>query len=363
MRLSADRGTMFIDSEEMSWKGNVMKDIKAEQIKKIYDLLSDDTSKDIFANRLMYSLTGDVKYIRNVVCTIDKGKEIYERMKLNSGKIGIFGAGSVGRRVVHTYQDIKFVCFIDNKRAGSMYEDFPVVSLQEFKKNNPGGIVLISTRLYYQEIKEQLLEEGFEEESIINLGMEYRKLNHLQYFDLPQLYKEKQEIFVDGGCYDGETAIDFIKWHGEGGGYIYAWEPDTENQEKCRKIFEGKRIEGKLIPKGLWSDTGELKFKLDKTASAIAKDGDIKIEVDSIDHAINKPVTYIKMDIEGAEYQAILGAKNTITAYKPKMAVCVYHKPEDIWELPHLIHEINSEYRFYLRHYSFGDIETVLYAL
>ena len=69
------------------------------------------------------------------------------------------------------------------------------------------------------------------------------------------------------------------------------------------------------------------------------------------------------MDIEGAEYQAILGAKKIIDKYKPKLAICVYHKPEDIWELPWLIHKINQEYKFYLRHYSFGDVETVLYAL
>ena len=75
------------------------------------------------------------------------------------------------------------------------------------------------------------------------------------------------------------------------------------------------------------------------------------------------PVTFIKMDIEGSEYQAILGAEKMITSHKPKLAISVYHKPEDIWQLPLLIYRFNHEYKFYLRHYSFGNNETVLYAL
>ena len=69
------------------------------------------------------------------------------------------------------------------------------------------------------------------------------------------------------------------------------------------------------------------------------------------------------MDIEGAEREAIIGARNIIKSQKPKMAVSIYHKKEDIWELPKLLIEINPEYKFYLRHYSFRDAETVLYAI
>ncbi len=118
-----------------------------------------------------------------------------------------------------------------------------------------------------------------------------------------------------------------------------------------------------MIPKGLWSEYAEMSFKSNGGSSSITEDGDVHIIADCIDRCIDAPVTFIKMDIEGAEYQAILGAKNIINKYKPKLAICVYHKPEDIWELPWLIHKINPEYKFYLRHYSFGDVETVLYAL
>ena len=69
------------------------------------------------------------------------------------------------------------------------------------------------------------------------------------------------------------------------------------------------------------------------------------------------------MDIEGSEGKALLGARKTITENKPKLAICVYHKPEDIIELPQIVLDMNPNYKLYLRHYSYTDTETVLYAI
>jgi hypothetical protein len=68
------------------------------------------------------------------------------------------------------------------------------------------------------------------------------------------------------------------------------------------------------------------------------------------------------MDIEGAELNALKGARRIIEEQTPKLAICVYHKPKDIWEIPQLILDICPRYKFYLRHYSFSPTETVLYA-
>lgn len=340
-----------------------MQDICAGQIKEIYNLLGDNISKNVFENRLMYSLTEDMGFIRNVVCTIEKGSEIYNYIKKSPREKVIFGAGSVEKRLVRVYDDIKFECFVDNNCVGEVYKGLKVISIQELKRKYPNALIILSTNKYHKEILRQLLNEGFKEEDIINIGMEYEKLNHRQYFDLPQLEERKTagEVFVDGGCYDGMTSIDFRKWCS--GGRIIAWEPDPNNQKKCRQTFEEYGIEYELIPKGLWSENKILKMKMCERSSSISDMGDIVLEAASIDHTINKAVTFIKMDIEGAEYEALLGCRNTIVRYKPKLAICIYHKPEDIWELPWLIHKINPEYTFYLRHYSFGDVETVLYAL
>lgn len=73
--------------------------------------------------------------------------------------------------------------------------------------------------------------------------------------------------------------------------------------------------------------------------------------------------TFIKMDIEGSESEALKGAKDTITTYKPRLAISIYHKPEDILELPEIILSYRPDYQFYMRHYSLGAPDTVLYAV
>ena len=97
--------------------------------------------------------------------------------------------------------------------------------------------------------------------------------------------------------------------------------------------------------------------------SRLVAGGGTCIPVTSLDAVIDGKVTFIKMDIEGAEYEALKGAERLIREYKPKLAVSVYHKPEDIWELPGLILSFCPEYTFYLRHYSLSSEETVLYAV
>ena len=91
--------------------------------------------------------------------------------------------------------------------------------------------------------------------------------------------------------------------------------------------------------------------------------GTEKVPADSIDHVLNgERATFIKMDIEGSEYQALLGAEQTIKKYHPRLAISLYHKPEDVLEIPYLIHKMNPDYRFIIRHYASNMTETVLYA-
>ena len=84
-----------------------------------------------------------------------------------------------------------------------------------------------------------------------------------------------------------------------------------------------------------------------------------------IDEAIAEgdKVTFIKMDVEGAELESLKGAEKTIRRDKPKLAICIYHKPEDMWTIPLYIKELVPEYKLYIRHHSSGVCETVLYAV
>lgn len=121
-----------------------------------------------------------------------------------------------------------------------------------------------------------------------------------------------------------------------------------------------------LIQKGLWNEDAVLNFESNANAlSRITEDkkGEA-VEVTSIDKCLKgEKVTFIKLDIEGAEINALRGAEYTIKTYCPQMAVCVYHKPEDIWEIPAILLKYNPQYKFYLRHYSLCDFDTVLYAI
>ena len=81
-----------------------------------------------------------------------------------------------------------------------------------------------------------------------------------------------------------------------------------------------------------------------------------------LDEIVKEKVTFLKMDIEGAEVEAIKGARNIIQSDKPRMAVCIYHKPNDLWEISLMIHEMVPEYKMYIRHMGIRCYGTILYA-
>jgi len=85
--------------------------------------------------------------------------------------------------------------------------------------------------------------------------------------------------------------------------------------------------------------------------------------INTIDNLITEKVDFIKMDIEGAEQDAIEGAKNTIVKYTPILAICIYHKAEDWYKIPQKVLEINNNYKIYIRHYMEGIFETVMYFI
>ena len=106
-----------------------------------------------------------------------------------------------------------------------------------------------------------------------------------------------------------------------------------------------------------------MKFSSGGSVSAITEDGDIEIQVDALDSLVDDRISFIKMDIEGAESMAIDGARNTILRNHPRLAICVYHKDEDFWKIPEQIFSIRDDYNIYLRHYTEGVAETVMFFM
>ena len=184
-----------------------------------------------------------------------------------------------------------------------------------------------------------------------------------QYFDYFE--PNEDEVFIDAGCLNGKTAVEFTQWATKGYNYIYSFEANPHAMIDCEETFKNYGLKGEIINKGLWSEKATLHFNLSLTSdgSKIQSNGEEKIEVVSLDEVLNgKKATFIKMDIEGAELKALLGSEKTIKKWRPRLAISIYHKLEDIVEIPALLLEIQPDYKFAIRQYDSRGSETILYA-
>lgn len=181
-----------------------------------------------------------------------------------------------------------------------------------------------------------------------------------QYF-VPELQFSEHEIIVDCGAYDGDTTKRFYK--NVPGCRVIALEPDEKNFKTLQQL----KLEGlKPIKAGAWSEDTTLTFSSGGAGiGKIDASGNITIEARALDHISEcQSASYIKMDIEGAEMHALKGAEKLIKERKPKLAICIYHRPEDFFEIPFYIKSLNPDYKLSIHHH--GDYrrnETVLYAV
>lgn len=182
-----------------------------------------------------------------------------------------------------------------------------------------------------------------------------------QYFDKELIGDIKNICFVDGGGYIGDTAREVIKNFPDFK-KLYLIEPLHDNMRLAqRELGEYENIE--FIPLGLSNHKATLSFNDEKSFSTMYGTGTQSVEVDTLDNMIEDQVDFIKLDIEGAEQDAIEGARNTIKKYTPILAICIYHKAEDWYKVPQKVLEINPNYNVYLRHYMEGIFESVMYFI
>lgn len=188
-----------------------------------------------------------------------------------------------------------------------------------------------------------------------------------QYFMKDIFLPVKDEVFIDGGAFVGDTIESYLKDFA-GGGYkkIYAWEPDKANLKALKEHTE--KLENiVIIPYGLWEEKTVLSFEsVGKATSRVVESQSIevqKIAVDSIDNlCADDKVTFIKMDIEGSEQAALRGAVNVIKRDKPRLAICIYHSNEDLYKIPLWIKETVPEYKLFVRQHRYNIYDTVVYA-
>lgn len=187
------------------------------------------------------------------------------------------------------------------------------------------------------------------------------------YFPLDLMSPIEDEVFVDCGSFQGDTIPSFSSHWNSRFQHIFALEPDPQNRNVLEALSKrlGLADRATVMPYAL-SDRNEIvSFASTGTVtSQITRDGSISVEcrrLDSIDWPLTP--TYIKMDIEGAEPEAIIGATNLLRRHYPIIAACTYHRSEHLWQIPNLIHSIAPEYNLFLRRYAEECWEGVCYAI
>lgn len=223
---------------------------------------------------------------------------------------------------------------------------------------------------YYHDVR--LLFHDNESKIVIDKILQFRQIGAydyseicskgLQYFPEDICKLGHEEVMVDAGAFTGDTTETFIKATQNKFKKVYAFEPNQENYSALLlKTCNDSRIE--CYPYAVWDREEKLGFSEDSYSGYVNPNGvDSVVQAMPLDCVVKAPVTFIKMDVEGSEQRALQGAKQIIEKYHPRLAISVYHKEKDLYQIPLYLHKEYPEYKFSLRHHGQQWLETVLYA-
>jgi FkbM family methyltransferase len=338
----------------------------------------------------------------------------------SSAPMVIFGAGNLGRRVARAIRPALF-CDSNSTLWGTAWEGVPIESPETAVRRYPNAIFVVAiwhpsrtermadrihqlkslgasdiipfSRLladygdfilpnmlwerpdYYAQHQEEidraraLLDpEGrdeFDRQMRLRLGDPSNQVidNNTQYFQDDVFQLSTSEVFIDCGAYDGDTIAEFRRATGDQFIELVAFEPDPQNFAALKSaVNRDPRI--KVHPYATGRRRETVRFTLSGTGSRVSSSGSCEVQVITLDEALDQVTpTYIKMDIEGSEPDAIVGASQTISRYRPKMAVCVYHAPDHLWTIPLQLDELLPDSRFTMRTYCGDGFDCVCYCI
>ena len=347
---------------------------KMNSITNIYDKLVDEESKRIFEARLEYVFDRNMPKLIDKLWSISSYKD-YTNGQLESylvshdkSKVIICGAGQAGRKCRYLLEKydiiVSFFCDNDSKKIGTYIDNLFCLSIDEVCQKYKEYTVIPISPVFRKELFDQLITDFFPQENILYLRAgELSLFCEKQYFDFERIKPHKKNIFVDAGSFDGQTTCDFINWSKNNYEKVFCFEPNENNYANVvNRFHENPSIE--VVNAGTWNEDKILSFHSDGPASKITDaNSNCSIDVTTIDKIVkDEKVTFIKMDVEGAELESIWGAYNTIVNNKPDLAICIYHKWLDFIDIPEAILNLVPEYKLAIRHYSNNTTETVLYA-
>lgn len=202
--------------------------------------------------------------------------------------------------------------------------------------------------------------------SDVTYSQEVLDASTVHYFDKEVMSLGDEEVLIDCGANIGDTVESFYKCTNGKFKYIYAFEPDETNFNRMINYINTLDCKDKITPLkcgvGYKDETVYIINPGSTTTAITTTPTEFKIEVKTISSTIKHIPTLIKMDIEGYEICALLGAMDLIKTHKPKLAISIYHKFDDLWNIPALIKMWVPEYKISIRQYAFDRTETVLYA-
>lgn len=217
----------------------------------------------------------------------------------------------------------------------------------------------------FQKEMYDLIPERYEERTVFSNRRFHGRLGN-QYFDV--FLPEKNEVYIDIGGFQGETTLSFLQWCNNEYSSIYIFEPNEHSFKICQSKIKEHQLQNCYIYNwAVWDSCGNKPFDTSdhfRQMAHIDEHGECLVKtvaLDSMDFS-GKSVSFIKIDAEGAEKEIIQGASKIIKKDKPKLAVSVYHKPNDYIELAELLLEIEPEYKLCFRQYHSDPKETILYA-
>jgi FkbM family methyltransferase len=186
------------------------------------------------------------------------------------------------------------------------------------------------------------------------------------YFPMDLLSPSAEEVFVDCGGFDGDTIRTFNEhWKGAFR-HIFTLEPDPANRAALSANIDATGLSSRVtvMPYAVGSTTGPVLFSITSSAASHVSEYGATVEsrrLDDLEWLVTP--TYIKMDIESAEPEALAGASQLLKRYVPVLAVCTYHRSEHLWQIPNLIRSIVPEYNIFLRRYAEDCWEGICYAI
>lgn len=214
------------------------------------------------------------------------------------------------------------------------------------------------------ELREQLLWRYWLDFSVLSTPLDARDT----YFPMDLVSPVPDEVFVDCGSFDGESTQSFnLHWGGKFR-HAFALEPDPASRRALTANLGAMGIGDRVtvMPYALGDSNGLVSFASSGsvTSHVTTQDGGSSVECRRLDD-IEWPLTptYIKMDIEGAEPEALAGGIELLRNHQPVLAICTYHRSEHLWQIPNLIHSISPDYHVFLRRYAEECWEGVCYAI